>query len=260
MRSYSEEGVFKRFVFQDKKKLVVAYENECYTKIVNDKSKKVKYINEWLEDPEMRCYEDAGVFPPPLLCPDRVFNLWKESPYETPPEEMDHEAIDLFTNHVNIICNRDPTATNWLSSWFAHSIQKPSEKPEHALNLIGNQGTGKSTILNTFAKLYGAGKTLETQTPERDCWGNFNSCMANTFLVILSETDKRNSYGADGKIKGLITDAPLVINPKGKDAFEIISYHRSNDEFSRPCKNFQRRPSQLDFAVQRRTERKQRVL
>jgi phage/plasmid-associated DNA primase len=50
--------------------------------------------------------------------------------------------------------------------------------------------------------------------------------MANTFLVILSETDKRNSYGADGKIKGLITDAPLVINPKGKDAFEIISYHR----------------------------------
>jgi len=233
MRSYCEYGIFKKFIFQDKKKLVVAYENECYTKTLDSgKEKKIKYIEEWVGDPLMRCYEDAGVYPPPLVCPDNVFNLWRPSPYEALPftgmddPEIDHDAVEKFMSHINIICGRQAEQTNWLCSWFAHSIQKPCEKPEHALNLIGNQGIGKSTILNTFSKLYGAGKTLETQTPERDCWGNFNSAMTNAYLVILSETDKRNAFGADGKIKALITDYPMWINPKGKDQFEINSYHR----------------------------------
>ena len=233
MREYCEEGIFKRFVFQDKKKLVVAYENECYTKTLDSgKEKKIVYITEWLGDPNMRCYEDAGVYPPPLVCPPKVFNLWKPSPYEDQPftgmddPEIDHDAVEKFINHIDILCGRKEEQTNWLLSWFAHSIQKPCEKPEHALNLIGNQGTGKSTILNTFSKLYGEGKTLETQSPERECWGSFNSAMTNAYLVILSETDKRNSFGADGKIKGLITDYPLWINPKGKDQFLINSYHR----------------------------------
>lgn len=233
MRSYHEDGVFKKFVFQDKKKLVVAYENECYTKTLdNGKEKKIQYIKEWVEDPNQLVYEDANVYPPPLTCPANVFNLWKSSPYEAQPftglddPEIDHDAVERFVRHIDIICGRVPEQTEWILSWFAHSIQKPCEKPEHALNLIGNQGIGKSTILNTFSKLYGAGKTLETQTPERDCWGNFNSGMANAYLVILSETDKRNSFGADGKIKALITDYPMWINPKGKDQFEIISYHR----------------------------------
>jgi hypothetical protein len=233
IRDYSEEGIFKKFVFQDKKKLIVAYENECYTKNLDSgKEKKIKYIHEWLEDPNMRCYEEAGVYPPPLRCPDNVFNLWKPSPFETQPfsgeddPEIDRDAVEKFINHIDILCSGDASQKNWICSWFAHSLQKPCEKPEHALNIIGSQGTGKSTILNTFSKLYGAGKTLETQSPERDCWGNFNSAMANAYIIILSETDKRNAYGADGKIKGLITDYPLNINPKGKDQFSIISYHR----------------------------------
>jgi hypothetical protein len=233
MRKFCEDGVFKKFVFQDKKKLVIAYEHECYTKTLdNGKEKKIKYINEWIEDPTQITYEDVGVYPPPLVCPTNVFNLWIPSPYESQPFEndtdpdIDHDAVKLFIQHIDILCGRDEKQTDWLCSWFAHSLQKPCEKPEHALNLIGNQGIGKSTILNTFSKLYGAGKTLETQNPERDCWGSFNSAMTNAFLVILSETDKRNAFGADGKIKALITDYPMWINPKGKDQFEIISYHR----------------------------------
>jgi len=233
MRTYCEDGVFKKFVFQDKKKLVVAYENECYSKTLDSgKEKKIKFITEWLEDPNQRCYEDAGVYPPPLECPSNVVNLWIPSPYENQcftgldDPEIDHNAVEKFKNHIHIICGRIPEQSNWLMSWFAHSLQKPCEKPEHALNLIGNEGIGKSTILNIFSKLYGAGKTLETQTPERDCWGNFNSAMTNAYLVVLSETDKRNAFGADGKIKALITDYPMWINPKGKDQFEINSYHR----------------------------------
>lgn len=233
MRQYYENGEFKKFVFQDKKKLLVAYENECYTKTLdNGKEKRIQYIKEWVEDPNQLVYEDANVYPPPLNCPENIFNLWKPFPYEDKPftglddPDIDRDAIERFIKHIDIICDRNAEQTNWLCSWFAHSLQKPCEKPEHAINLIGSQGIGKSTILNTFSKLYGSGRTLETQTPERDCWGSFNSAMANAYFVILSETDKRNSFGADGKIKALITDYPMWINPKGKDQFEVTSYHR----------------------------------
>lgn len=234
IRTYYEDGVFKKFEFKNKKDLVVAYEHQCYTKYDPEKRKdvKIKFINQWLDDPDMLCYEDTGVFPPPLVCPPNVFNLWINSPYESQPflgendPEIDNDAVQKFVSHIDIICNRDPIIRDWVISWFAHSLQKPYEKPEHSLNFIGQQGTGKSTIFNTFGKLYGSKKVLETQTPERDCWGSFNSAMASAYLVILSETDKKNSFGADGKIKALITDYPMWINPKGKDQFEITSYHR----------------------------------
>lgn len=233
LRRYYENGIFNKFVFQDKKKLIISYENESYVKTMdNGKVRKIKYITEWLEDPTQLVFEDAGVFPPPLQPPPNVFNLWTSSPYEDQPftcmddPEIDREAVDLFVSHIDIMCGKDADQTNWVCSWFAHSIQKPSEKPEHALNFIGKQGIGKSVILNTFSNLYGAGKTLETQTPERDVWGSFNSTMTNAYMVVLSETDKRNAFGADGKIKALITDYPMWINPKGKDQFRINSYHR----------------------------------
>lgn len=234
IRTYCENGVFKKFEFKNKKDLVVAYEHLSYKKYDLEKRRMVpiRFIDEWLSDENMLCYEDTGVYPPPLVCPPNVFNLWINSPYESQPfksdddPDIDIDAVEKFVTHVEIICNQDAVIRDWVISWFAHSLQKPYEKPEHSLNFIGQQGTGKSTILNTFGKLYGSKKVLETQTPERDCWGSFNSAMTSAYLVILSETDKKNSFGADGKIKALITDYPMWINPKGKDQFEITSYHR----------------------------------
>lgn len=235
VRNYCEDGIFKGFIFQDENKLRVAYRHEIVAKKMDSGlTVKVSAIKTWLEDPNMRCFDSFGVYPPPLsdTCLPNVYNLWANSPYESQPflhesdEDIDMDAVQKFLGHISIMCNREASSYDWLLSWFAHLIQRPAEKPEHALTLIGNQGTGKSTIVNTLAKLLGPNKTLETQTPERDVWGAFNSAMTNAILVVLSETDKRNSYGADGKIKALITDPTMVINQKGKDQFEINSFHR----------------------------------
>jgi hypothetical protein len=53
--------------------------------------------------------------------------------------------------------------------------------------------------------------------------------MVNAYLVVLNETDKRNSKDAEGKKKQLITDCAeggYMINPKGKGQFPVCSFHR----------------------------------
>lgn len=231
VRRYTENGVFKRYVFLSKDALKIAYADVCYRGSLG----MIPMVCRWLADSTIRAYDDIGVFPPPLECPANILNTWEMSPYHYMPFETekieddpayDADAVQRFVRHIDILCNGDTTIRDWIISWAAHSIQKPSEKPEHALNFIGQQGTGKSTIFNTLGKLYGAGKVLETSTPERDVYGNFNAPMIGAYLVVLSEVDKRNSAGADGKIKALLTDYKMVINQKGKDQIEITSCHR----------------------------------
>ena len=69
-------------------------------------------------------------------------------------------------------------------------------------------------------------KVIETTTPSRYVWGDFNSIMKDAFLVNLNELNRKETLESDGKMKGLITDNSLTINQKGIDAYNMKSYHR----------------------------------
>jgi hypothetical protein len=194
----------------------------------------------------MRVYDYMQCVPPPLVCPKNVYNLWLPSPFEEqpiqiPPDgyegddtqmaidypEFNVEAVKAFCNHVEILANHNEETYKYILNWVAQSIQRPAEKMGVALNFIGNQGIGKNTFINVLVQLYGGNKKkLETTQPERDVWGAFNDLMASAYLVVLSETDKRNTIGCDGKIKACITDETITINPKGKTPFTTASFHR----------------------------------
>jgi len=227
----SADGKFEKIIVQTEKQLVSAYKHECYLMEQNGKTKKVCFVKEWLDDPDMRCYDDADVFPPPLVCPPNKFNLWipfvfQDDDMDINRPDYDAEGVQMWCDHLKILCNHEQPVFDYVSCWVAHSIQKPAEKPECMITFVSDEGTGKNIFTSSLSALYGAGKKLETSAPEREVWGSFNSQMASCFLVVLSETDKRNSSGAEGKIKALITDTSMVINSKGKDQYAIISNHR----------------------------------
>jgi len=232
IRSYIESGKTK-LIFQTKTIIQTAYEHECYF-ILDERgrSKRIAYIYEWLNDPYIRCYDDAKCIPPPLICPDNIYNLWVASQYEsmeiTPNDiNYDIEAINAFENHMSIMCNHEDISLEYLKKWISHSIQKPAEKIGVCITLTGEEGIGKSTLINTLGSLYGGThKVLETTAPEDDIFGKHNEQMTNAYLIVLSEVDKKNFFGSAGKYKALITDKTININPKGKTQFTMDSYHR----------------------------------
>lgn len=194
--------------------------------VLDKNGRKEQCIAMWHADQNMRTYDRIGCYPPPMECPERVFNTWADSPFEGTSGNADHEGVRLFINHLKILCNHDHDTAEFFLDWIAQSLQQPGKKVGSMITLISSQGAGKTSVVQYLRALYGLDKVLETTTPERDVWGHFNGPMATAFLVVLSEVDKRNSLGSDGKIKALVTDEFVPINPKGMAPYTIQSFHR----------------------------------
>ena len=203
-----------------RKQLVDAYEHLHF----KEEGKKTSFILTWLKDERIRAYVDMDTYPPPLVCPDNVYNLWIPFAMEK-VNDWEEKDISLFLNHIKILCNHEETSYDYFIKWLAQMIQYPAVK----ITLIvfqSAEGCGKGRLFTLIEQIIGSGKYLETSNPERDVWGNFNAPMANAFFVHLSELNKKSTYESEGRIKGLITDPALLINLKGKDAINTTSYHR----------------------------------
>ena len=60
---------------------------------------------------------------------------------------------------------RPPKANRlqWLLDWMAYPLQNPAQKLASAVIMHGPQGTGKSTIFQTLAQIYGDYSTVLNQ-------------------------------------------------------------------------------------------------
>ena len=84
-----------------------SYEHIKVTKEVhNEKTNELDYvevncINSWILDDKMRTYDDMNLYPPPLICPKNIFNLWTpfyaaQLPKSTIEENEDVDNIEKW--------------------------------------------------------------------------------------------------------------------------------------------------------------------
>ena len=212
-------------------KMKVSYNHIFYSEQQEQSGKYVdkSFINKWLHNyDEVPYYDFIGIFPPGVPCPANTYNLWQpfygEKLLENNFEFMEHD-LNVFKNHIKVLCNHDELVTDYFIKWIAHMFQKPADKST-CISLISEEGAGKGSLMDLLNILLGKGKLLTTTKPELHCWGTFNMVMKDAFLVNLNEIGKHKTVMAQGEIKGLITDKSLMIYPKGKEGFEIISYSR----------------------------------
>ena len=120
--------------------------------------------------------------------------------------------------------------------WQRQVFQHPDTKSV-MLCLIGGQGCGKSIIYGDSSEgdgllhnMMGRSKFYSTAQPEKYVWGQFNSLMANTYVVNLNEvgnfTHINNIYQGVGPLKSLISDQTITINDKGLSHVTAPSWHR----------------------------------
>jgi hypothetical protein len=227
----SNKGLFIRHTDNDnivmtKTHLITSNERISYDVIVKDEIQSKCFILDWLKDGENRMKYDMTVYPHDLVCPDSVFNLWRPFAMENiTATNKDEKAVSIVKNHIKIMCGNDQAVANYLELWIAQMIQFPSVK-SICPTLISKEGAGKGTLMRLFERMLGNEKILQTTKPSQNVWGNFNGQMKNAFLVNLDELSKKEGEGADGYIKGLITEPRITINEKGIIPYEIPSYHR----------------------------------
>jgi len=169
--------------------------------------------------------DNIDVYPPPLVPPPHIYNLWTpfaadlDTPYEPQPE-----ALKKILHVFHVICNHEDSVYEYFLDWTSQLIQFPGLKSNMPV-FLSREGAGKGFIIQLFKYMLGENKVLETTDPGRDVWGLFNDLMMHALLVIINELELKDSLAGKSKLKGLITDPTLVVNPKGKPQVTINSHH-----------------------------------
>jgi hypothetical protein len=149
----------------------------------------------------------------------RVFNRY------VPPAPFtgDAEMAGPWLDHLKLVY---PDDWGHLLLWFAHRVQRPGEKVNHALVLGGAQGIGKDTILEPVK--HGVGVCNVQDVAPGALFGQFNEFAASVMLVVSEARDLGGGTHADrfrlyDHCKTLITAPPDVtrVNEKFIGAFYV---------------------------------------
>lgn len=152
----------------------------------------------------------------------RVLNLWR------PPKwKLDRAAQEpsLFIEHVCYLVDEDPDAFDHLMNFFAHLVQRPHERPAHAL-LITSQakGIGKSTLGNVLRNLIGDRNAGVAQT--KDLKSQFDGWIVGRLLVQVDEIYEAGNWDLANTLKPLITEQRISVNMKYGPQTEIDNFAR----------------------------------
>lgn len=189
----------------------------------------------WLRHPERRDYTGVVFAPPdyrdgrfvfPHL-PNGWYNLWKgfavePAPfYEDPREHVKH--FRTFADHiVRNVARGDKALARYVLGWYAHMIQRPSERLGVGLVLRGRQGVGKTTPGDIVGSLLGEHYVL-IDHPEH-LVGKFNPHMVKCRLLQADEGFWAGDKTAEGRLKGLLTSHSHMVEKKGVDPVSIANY------------------------------------
>jgi Family of unknown function (DUF5906)/Primase C terminal 2 (PriCT-2) len=138
-------------------------------------------------------------------CPgNRIYNL-----YEPPEVKGDATRAGRWIDHVKWMY---PAEWEGILLWMAHRVQRPWEKINHALVLGGDQGVGKSMLLDALHAGVGDHNVASIDPPE--LLGRFNKYRQSVVLEINeihNLGDSLNPYRFYEQTKTLIAAPPNTL-------------------------------------------------
>jgi Family of unknown function (DUF5906) len=146
---------------------------------------------------------------------DGKLNLWRG--WALQPTEGDWSKL---RDHVWIVvASRRQEVFDYVMNWLAWCVQHPDQRAEVALVMQGKRGTGKGTVGNAMAELFGQ-HALQISSAEH-LVGRFNAHLRDCVFLFADEAYWPGNKGAEGTIKRLITEPTIFIEAKGRDGVEV---------------------------------------
>ena len=137
------------------------------------------------------------------------------------------EGLDFLLWHIKyVLCNADVEAFTYLMQWFGFVLQKRT-KPGVLVQLHGEEGVGKSAVAGHNQSGPGILKRIYEQYYQwtddiESLLGKFNFESMNRLLCTMEEAGTyRKGYRNNDKLKSLITEGTMRVEPKGVNAFSM---------------------------------------
>jgi len=175
-------------------------------------------VKEFYDSPSTTCYE--GVEFNPRETTPGFLNFYRGPAIE--PFEGNCEEIKRFL--FEVICDKDPIVSSYLTKYLAHMVQLPWEKPGVMISLLGGQGTGKGTFAKLLRSIW-ASSYVQVYNTE-SILGTFNSALERAFVVFMDEALFVGDRRATNALKSLVTESIIEVNEKHQPKRQIESFHR----------------------------------
>jgi hypothetical protein len=189
----------------------------CYVERHTDGGTKLVSAGKaWLAHPKRLTYESV-VFEPsePVVLPGNRLNLWRE--FAVAPAEGNWE---LLSDHIyEVLGAGDPQAGDYIVRWLAWTLQNPGRAAEVVLVLQGEEGSGKGTLARVMLKIFGP-CGLPISDPKH-LVGAFSGHLHHCVFMFLDEAFWAGNVAAEGRLKSLVTEETIMIEPKYFGAFPI---------------------------------------
>ena len=122
----------------------------------------------------------------------------------------------LIRRHMlEVVSDGEPEFFDYLLRWCAWSVQNPGARAEVAIVLRGGKGAGKGAFARALLRIFGV---HGLHVSDRDhLIGKFNAHMGHCCLLFADEAYWAGDKKSEGKLKRIITEPTLSIEPKGID-------------------------------------------
>jgi len=150
----------------------------------------------------------------------RKINQW--SGFELKPFDgtVKDSEVRMFLDYVlDVLADGDKKLYEWIVSWLANLLQDPAKKTGTALVLVGKPGAGKSFLGHRIIMpMIGDTHAASTKSVESITRG-FNALFDNKVFVCCDEAVNNRQKATTAKLKSIVTDPYIEIEPKGMDPY-----------------------------------------
>jgi hypothetical protein len=178
--------------------------------------KEVELAKAWLKSKYRRSHARLAFKPDegPITRDDAI-NLFKGFPIK--PVKGDVTSFKELLEHV---CGADASQVAYLTSWFAHILQRPWIKHNTMPFILSQtQGTGKSLLISHYLKLLGPyGIVIDTEIAK----DKYNGYLEGRLLVVIEES--RSTEALYYRMKNQITGNRITIRKMNTNPYEIENY------------------------------------
>lgn len=128
-------------------------------------------------------------------------------------------SCDLTIQLAHYLCGEEEATeapiTTWMLRWLAYQVQHLGAKMQTAIVMFGPEGTGKNLFWGMARQIFGRYGALITQSELEDKHNTWLS--AKLFLIANEVVTRAEMAHHVGRLKNLITEDEVYINPKGID-------------------------------------------
>ena len=200
------------------------YENIICDSVVKSKNgyqiKESQFINDWFKDPDNRTYDRID-FLPKQTTPQGVYNTFKGFKIDKVVKTKDIDiTTTLIYKHFMNLCNNEEPVITYVSKWLARKVQKPYKLTNTAILFRSIEGCGKDTFFDWFGHSILGRQYYINEDKIEDIFGKFNPAIENKIIVVVNETNGKDTKEVESSIKNALTRKINSIQYKGKTQFD----------------------------------------